>query len=259
MSHDLYRLIPEEGKHLAESRDTEGAYRGVYLDNKTNKPSGAGEFIKVEDNDNENDFSENGVDNSVATIAGLIAVGIGIGVAATKAYPYVREWIDNTAVPGVKNIWNKIRKKDTVIPVITDESVLLTIDVASAQDFSNNVDEVLNAYQENMSSEEAQAHLLNIMCCAMYMANEIRKLSNVVIKNEKINREYLLEWKLSMEKLTTQTVTDNINRILESDVLSMKETEIELITILMGDSLIADGVFVPIKNEEIKKALRLTD
>ena len=37
-----------------------------------------------------------------------------------------------------------------------------------------------------------------------------------------------------MEKLTTQTVTDNINRILESDILLMNETEIELIIILMG-------------------------
>ncbi|MBD5543566.1 MAG: hypothetical protein HDR01_04785 [Lachnospiraceae bacterium] len=42
MSSDLYRLIPEEGKHLAESHNTEGAYRGVYLDDETNKPSGAG-------------------------------------------------------------------------------------------------------------------------------------------------------------------------------------------------------------------------
>ncbi|MBD5543568.1 MAG: hypothetical protein HDR01_04795 [Lachnospiraceae bacterium] len=62
-----------------------------------------------------------------------------------------------------------------------------------------------------------------------------------------------------MEKLTTQTVTDNINRILESNVLSMNETEKELITLLMGDSLITDRVFVPIKNEKIKEALRLTD
>lgn len=53
MSSDLYRLIPEEGKHLAESRDTEGAYRGVYLDDETNKPSGAGEFIKVEDDESD--------------------------------------------------------------------------------------------------------------------------------------------------------------------------------------------------------------
>ena len=35
MSGDLYRLIPEEGKHLAESHDTKGAYRGVYLDDNT--------------------------------------------------------------------------------------------------------------------------------------------------------------------------------------------------------------------------------
>lgn len=31
MGDDLYKLIPEEGKHLAESRNTKGAYRGVYL------------------------------------------------------------------------------------------------------------------------------------------------------------------------------------------------------------------------------------
>ena len=43
-------------------------------------------------------------------------------------------------------------KKDTAIPIITDESVSLILDVASVRDFSNNIDEVLNAYQENMSS-----------------------------------------------------------------------------------------------------------
>ncbi|MBD5543567.1 MAG: hypothetical protein HDR01_04790 [Lachnospiraceae bacterium] len=156
-------------------------------------PLEQGEFIKVEDDKNGDDFSENGADKGLATVAGLIAVGIGIGVATTKAYPYVKEWISNSAVPEVKKFWNKIRKKDTVISVITDESASLTIDVASVQEFSNNIDEVLNEYQENMSSEEAQAHLLNIMCCAMYMAGEIRKLSNAVMKNEQIDREYLLE------------------------------------------------------------------
>ena len=31
MGRQLYELIPEEGKHLADSHDTEGAFRGVYL------------------------------------------------------------------------------------------------------------------------------------------------------------------------------------------------------------------------------------
>ena len=48
MDEEYYKLIPEEGKHLANSRKTEGANRGVYLDDKTNKPNGAGEFIKVD-------------------------------------------------------------------------------------------------------------------------------------------------------------------------------------------------------------------
>ena len=55
MGDDLYKLIPEEGKHLAESRNTKGAYRGVYLDDETNKPSGAGEFVKVNPEDLNNE------------------------------------------------------------------------------------------------------------------------------------------------------------------------------------------------------------
>lgn len=262
MSGDLYRLIPEEGKHLAESRDTKGAYRGVYLDDDTNKPSGAGEFIKIEDDkceDYDNDSVRNEMDGDVAAITGLIAIGIGIGVAATKAYPHVKEWVGNTAVPGMKKFWYKIRNKDTAISMVTDETVSVSMDVVSAQDFADNVDVVLDEYQKNMSSKEAQVHLLNIMSCAMYMVSEIRKISNVVVNNEVIGEERLLEWKFAMEKLTTQTVTDSINRILEGNVLSMNETDMQRIAVLMGDTMITNGVYVPIKNEKVKELLRLTE
>ena len=36
LGRQLYELIPEEGKHLADSHDTEGAVRRVYLDDETN-------------------------------------------------------------------------------------------------------------------------------------------------------------------------------------------------------------------------------
>ena len=62
-----------------------------------------------------------------------------------------------------------------------------------------------------------------------------------------------------MEKLTTQTVTDSINRILEGNVLSMNETDMQRIAVLMGDTMITNGVYVPIKNEKVKEALRLTE
>ena len=53
MGRQLYELIPEEGKHLADSHNTEGAFRGVYLDNETNTPCGAGEFMPVDIGDDE--------------------------------------------------------------------------------------------------------------------------------------------------------------------------------------------------------------
>lgn len=143
--------------------------------------------------------------------------------------------------------------------MVTDETVSVSMDVVSAQDFADNVDVVLDEYRKNMSSKEAQVHLLNIMSCAMYMASEIRKISNVVVNNEVIGEERLLEWKFAMEKLTTQTVTDSINRILEGNVLSMNETDMQRIAVLMGDTMITNGVYVPIKNEKVKEALRLTE
>ena len=33
----LYRAVHPEGTHLASSKDTEGSYRGVLLDNETNR------------------------------------------------------------------------------------------------------------------------------------------------------------------------------------------------------------------------------
>ena len=93
----------------------------------------------------------------------------------------------------------------------------------------------------------------------MYMVSEIRKISNVVVNNEVIGEERLLEWKFAMEKLTTQTVTDSINRILEGNVLSMNETDMQRIAVLMGDTMITNGVYVPIKNEKVKESLRLTE
>ena len=36
----LYRAVHPEGTHLASSKDTEGSYRGVLLDNETNRVVG---------------------------------------------------------------------------------------------------------------------------------------------------------------------------------------------------------------------------
>lgn len=253
MGRQLYELIPEEGKHLADSHDTEGAVRGVYLDDETNKPCGAGEFMpvdidEVEDNDPVDDYDSDG---SALAIAGILAIGIGIGVAATKAYPHVKKWITTTAMPGVKKFWRKVSRKG---PEPEETIECIGAEIISAlpkpEEFSQSIDLAVNEYHADMSSEEAQQHLLNIMCAAMYMASEIRQLTNATFKDED-----RLTWGTTLEKLTTQSVTDGINRILEGKVLALDEAQAKALAEGLGDALITNGVFVPIGNERIKEAL----
>lgn len=257
MGRQLFELIPEEGKHLADSHDTEGAVRGVYLDDETNKPCGAGEFIPVEIDDDENqdsvcdDPSEGSLGEDAFAFAGILAIGIGIGVVTTKAYPYVKKWVTTTAVPGVKKFWQKVTKKElepkqTINYTETEATSILM----GPDEFSQNIDLAVNKFRADMSSEEAQQHLLNIMCAAMYIANEIRQLSNDVLKDDD-----RLAWEITLKKLTIQSVTNGINQILEGKVLALDEAQTKSLTEYLGVDLIVNGVFAPIENRRIKEAL----
>lgn len=257
MGRQLYELIPEEGKHLADSHDTEGAVRGVYLDDETNKPCGAGEFMPVDIDEDEdsapvNDYDPDGsLDSGALAGAAILAIGIGIGVAATKAYPHVKKWFKTTAVPGVKNFWRKVTKKEPESEEVLEEA---GIEIASVlpepEAFSQSIDLAVNEYHADMASEEAQQHLLNIMCAAMYMASEIRQLTNVTLKDED-----RLAWGATLEKLTTQSVTDGINRILEGKVLALDAEQAKTLAECLSGTLVVNGAFVPIGNERIKEAL----
>ncbi len=257
MGRQLYELIPEEGKHLADSRNTEGAVRGVYLNDETNKACGAGEFMPVDIDSEENRdsvgkyASDENLEKDVFAFAGVLAIGIGIGVVTTKAYPYVKKWVTTTAVPKMKKFWQEVTQKEmdskqTIKCAKTEATSILV----EPEEFSQSIDLVVNKFHADMSNEEVQQHLLNIFCAAMYMANEIQQLSNAVLKDED-----RLAWGNVLEKLTTQSVTDEINYILEGKVLILDEKQIKSLTEYLSSDLIVNGVFVPIKNESIKEAL----
>lgn len=255
LGRQLYELIPEEGKHLADSHDTEGAVRGVYLDDETNKPCGAGEFIPVEldeDEGDEDDCELAPVGGDIDGRALLIAFGCFVGgVVVTKAYPHVKKWVTTTAVPGVKKFWRRVTKKgpepeETI--ECTGEEIVSALPEPEA--FSQSIDLAVNEYHADMSSEEAQQHLLNIMCAAMYMASEIRQLTNTTLKDED-----RLAWGAALEKLTTQSVTDGINRILEGKVMALDAEQSKSLSEFLGGALIVNGAFVPIENGRVKEAL----
>lgn len=252
MSRQFYELIPEEGKHLADSHNTEGAVRGVYLDDETNKPCGAGEFMRVNiDDEEDNDLVSEGLEEGALTYAAILAIGAGIGIAANKAYPYVKRWVTTTAGPGMKKFWRKVTRKELALEqTIECNGVEAAYILPTPEEFSRSIDLAVNEFRADMSSEEAQQHLLNIMCAAMYMASEIRQLSNAVLKDED-----RLTWSVTLEKLTTQSVTDGINCILEREVLALDETQIKSLNEYFGGDIIVNGVFTPIEDRRIREAL----
>lgn len=151
----------------------------------------------------------------------------------------------------MKKFWRKVTRKELALEqTIECNDVEATYILPSPEEFSQSIDLTVYEFRADMSSEEAQQHLLNIMCAAMYMASEIRQLSNAVLKDED-----RLAWGATLEKLTTQSVTDGINRILEKKVLTLDETQIKSLNEYLGGDIIVNGVFRPIEDRRIKEAL----
>ena len=154
-------------------------------------------------------------------------------------------------MPGVKKLWRKVTKKGLEPEMVLEGAGMGIASVLpEPEEFSQSIDLAVNEYHADMTSEETQQHLLNIMCAAMYMASEIRQLTNATLKDED-----RLAWGATLEKLTTQSVTDGINRILEGKVLALDAAQAKTLTECLGEALIVNGALVPIENRRIKEAL----
>jgi len=245
MSDDLYRLIPEEGKHLADSHDTDGAYRGVYLDDETNKPCGAGEFVKVDpselsSSDDTDDNNGNGISPEQA--AAIAAIFTAVGVAAAKAYPHVKEFVVTKIAPPVKRFWNtKIRKKKTENAIgCISESTDLSIDV------------VLEEYRENMSSNEAKKELVEAFVLQVIAARKIKRVAQAVIVDENGHK---VDGRELVDKLSNPALITEINEILSANPQLLSQQQATELSDFLGYSIIMEGKYIPISSQTIHEKL----
>lgn len=239
MGDDLYRLIPEDGKHLADSHDTEGAYRGVYLDDETNKPCGAGEFVKVDPSEltASNDINNNnGNGISLEQAAAIAAISALLGVAAAKASPHVKKFVVTKVAPPVKRFWNtKIRKKKAENAIdCKSESTELSIDV------------VLEEYRENMSSDEAKKELVEAFVLQVIAARKIKRVAQANIVDESGRK---VEKRELVDKLANPALITEINTILSADPQLLSQQQVTELSSFLGYSIISEGKFIPISSE----------
>lgn len=217
MDEEFYKLIPEEGKHLANSRKTEGANRGVYLDDKTNKPNGAGEFIKV-------DPAELTSDDIVKNAFRYLA-GVAIGIAVTKAAPHVKEW--------AKEQYKKHTEKQKL------ESQPLILTKATPPDQSNinsviNVEDAYYEYRENMSSEEAQRELIEALILYIESIRKVERVANANVIDSEGN---IVDGRKLLNKLFEAGVFSSALKILHDNPKLLSNSQILLLHESIYDAL----------------------
>jgi hypothetical protein len=181
-----------------------------------------------------------------------VAIGVAVGVVGTtgviKVVPHIKNRLND-----LKLKWNRSSEtSEADSQAVTAEMAALSS--TAPADFANEVDAALEEHRTRMSSAEAQKRLLAILMAAAFIADQMRALSSARIEDDAS-----LELQGAMEKLTVPQLTDSMNRMLETNAFLLDdETSAELMKIFGGGRFV-DGQYMPLRNEKIKDALRLSD
>jgi hypothetical protein len=221
------------------SRDTPGWLRG-YVRGEGGI-GGQAEFAKVDL-------------RKPAVILAAVAISAGVlgKIAVDRNAPRIKQWWDDQAVPAVQTVWRTIaRQHEVVAHDATAEMPILSKTALEA--FSSEIDVALEDSRSSMSVAEAQQYLLEILMAASIIADRMRALSNAHIEDD----ASLPELKITLEKLTTQQVTDTINRILATNTSILDDETSEIFARIFSGGHVVDGEYVPLTSEKIKEVLSL--
>lgn len=237
--HRMYADFSEEAYEAYQKGDA--IFNNGFRDKKGNYHADQPDFSEIDDEDEDSEASD-GLDPESVGIGLLIGAAIaGIGYVYSRRHD-IKAWFTDKAIPGVKQKWYKITKKEYVSKATVAELPLK---------FSTEVDTALNEYEADSNNEDAQRKLLEIMELAALLAKKIREFSGAVTKDEAF-----IETKDAIEKLTTQKTTDYINAILEKNPDFLDANNDSTLYKLYKNQN-HDKEYVPIQNSKIQEMLSI--
>lgn len=235
---ELYAASIPDGADLVASRDTRGWVRGFFRG--ADGIGGHAEFAKID------------LRGPAAIVAAIsLAAGVVGTVAVVKNASRVQQWWEDQVLPTAQTALSRITRQDEVPSRSATPELVLSEPVVES--FSNEIDDALEDTRTGMSSAEAQRHLLEILMAASIIADRMRALSSARIEDD----AQLPELASAMEKLTTQQVTDRINRMLEANMSLLDDETSAIFAKVFGGGLVVDMEYVPLRNESVKEALCL--
>lgn len=152
------------------------------------------------------------------------------------------QWVWREKVlPGVERLYHRtVDKKPTAAASKTQVRKV---------SMSQNVSQTLCSYRQDMSDEEKQAHLIRIAYLYTCLAHEMQIMQGIPVSDE--------DWNKALQWLTSTQMTDAINLILSENPALLSAEEGKMLSDIFGAEIMVDGVFVPIKNENVKAALMM--
>ncbi|MCX8687272.1 hypothetical protein [Bifidobacterium sp. B4142] len=160
-------------------------------------------------------------------------------------------------MPTADKVWSKITHQKENNSENPQPIALITANSEKTKAFSEEVDAAIEECQSNVDSEEAQNRILIIMYKAMDLARDIRELSAANIQDSLFDEKRKMELRQTMEKLTTQSLTNLINTALERNIPLLKKQESFDAWSAMLGNVSKDGDFVPLSSDALRMALSL--
>lgn len=261
MGERYVREVFDDDLHMADSSDGDGSHRGLEYDDG-NHLKGHAKYYEVDDREMYEDLKEKYGDEQNIDIEAiqrkaeaLFAVGAIVAGVVHYASPYVKEWMKETAIPGVKTAFMGIKEK---LSGKQDgeqaEIVKVSLDVTPENSLAlvNEIEVAEKEYREKITSGEASQRFLRLVLHAMEISKELNELANAEIADEQALAKKE-DWNVVDKALTRESLLEGINNILEAGDKALDPEQIELIQGLLERDLYKSGEYIPVDSGELKK------
>ncbi len=249
----LYRMVPEEGKHPANSKKNPGAISGAALDDITNKPSGTIDFKPIGITEEEYLLEQ----RRAVFYRNLIIM------IYDAAAPRIRYWwytegrpkLMNETLPSIKNEvcawWNRNVRKQNSMSLETTKNGVVNNTIQNqfpANALTVDLDEAYQNYTVNMSSEEAQKELFEAFVFYLMSMKKLQKLSHARIIDSNGN---VINGDDVVRMMAKPEVLRGINHMLSSNPALWKEWQADALSDALGRKLVHNNHFIPILRSEL--------
>lgn len=172
----------------------------------------------------------------------------------------ISPWWYSKAKPWIKGKWvdakNFVLGKTKAQAIIEKKEINETgIQLSSDTQIDEMLDAEFESFQLNMTPDEVKEHMMKLIYHMLGTAYEIKILSNARIVEHIEDETTQIEKKKEAEKLLTEKVYNNINKLLSDETLMLDVNTSKQLFGLLGGGIRISGEYVPVELEKVNAAI----